>query len=479
MIELAGTLDLEDPAAEDFLEGIQGNIIKGHGRDFTGHILLKMTGEPPAVRRWIVDFATPRVTSAAAQLRSTIAWRAQGGPGDPFAMFLLSADGYRHLGFTDGQLPRPSGPFSAPAHERYFRQGMKGQPAQPGQPGQPAISRDPPVEQWEPPYRQQIDAMVLLADDDGERMDRSIAEVVNSITGTFEVRTIERGRAIKQQFPRGRLVIEHFGFQDGVSQPIMIQQDLEDEIHRRGNTHWDPGAPLSLALAREPGTAGGLGSFMVFRKLEQDVKAFWEALRRLSQASDIRLEDAGAMAVGRFRDGTPAVPVPASTVDPNGDRNDFHFQQQDPDGAHCPFHAHIRKTNPRGDLPKFVAGTTADGERAKRIVRRGITYGKRPDLEDSTLDRPSEGVGLLFMCFQSNLDQFVIQQEGSDSNRFVKPGTGVDAVIGQHPAPEDQTWPSTGTFKFQMANFVRMRGGEYFFAPSMSFLKGLTQRTDQ
>jgi hypothetical protein len=113
MIELAGTLDLEDPGAQDFLEGIQGNIIKGHGRDFTGHILLKMTGEPPAVSRWIIDFAAPRVTSAAAQLRSTRAWRAQGGSGDPFAMFLLSADGYRHLGFTDDQLPRPSGP-SAP-----------------------------------------------------------------------------------------------------------------------------------------------------------------------------------------------------------------------------------------------------------------------------------------------------------------------------------------------------------------------------
>ncbi len=30
----------------------------------------------------------------------------------------------------------------------------------------------------------------------------------------------------------------------------------------------------------------------------------------------------------------------------------------------------------------------------------------------------STGVGLLFQCFQANLDQFTIQQEGSDDNDF-------------------------------------------------------------
>jgi hypothetical protein len=36
-----------------------------------------------------------------------------------------------------------------------------------------------------------------------------------------------------------------------------------------------------------------------------------------------------------------------------------------------------------------------------------------------------------------------------------------------------QTWPSDGTETFTMANFVRLLGGEYFFAPSMAFLRGL------
>jgi hypothetical protein len=50
----------------------------------------------------------------------------------------------------------------------------------------------------------------------------------------------------------------------------------------------------------------------------------------------------------------------------------------------------------------------------------------------------------------------VIQQEGADGNDFVESGVGVDAVIGQNPGPTPQTWPSTGTTTFTMANFVTM-----------------------
>jgi Dyp-type peroxidase family len=488
MVKLEDPLDLEDSRADAFLEGIQGNIIKGHGRDFTRHLLLRMTGDPAAVGRWIARYAAEDVTSAKEQQRQRDAFRVHGGPGERFAMFLLSPDGYRHLGFADDRLPTPKDRFNPPWGDRYFPLGMK---------RQRAITqrryKDPPWRQWEVPYQGRIDAMVLLADDLPERLDRSEAKVVASLPGIFETVTIESGSALKQEFPHpaGSLppvkkVIEHFGFQDGVSQPLMIKQDLDRELRQRGSTYWNPIAPLSLALVREPDSPPDsldwLGSFMVFRKLEQDVKAFWDALGRLADQSTILLEDAGAMAVGRYRDGTPRVPT--STIAPEADPNDFQYGL-DPRGQRCPFHAHIRKTNPRGDLPCAMAArgrtVTTEFERARRIARRAITYGPRPDLEPgSTLDKPSQGVGLLFMCFQSNLDQFVIQQEGSDGNDFVRDGTGFDAVIGQFngedAAPIDQTWPTTtDPVTFKMVNFVRMRGGEYFFAPSMRFLKGLGQ----
>ena len=490
---LEALLDLRDPGADTFLEGIQGNIIKGHGRDFTRHLLLKMTGAPPAVRRWIAGFAAEHVTSAQEQRQQRDAWRADGGAGESFAMFLLAPGGYRYLG---EQLPSPGeGEFKRPEHETYFPVGMKRRPEQPGQPAQPAIRSDPPVEQWEAPYQGQIDAMILLAHDDPVPLGESEREVTGQLSGLFEILTTEGGRAIKKIFPGETVekVVEHFGFQDGISQPLMIQQDLDEEIRKRGSSHWDPSAPRALALAREPGAERGsidrLGSFMVFRKLEQDVKAFQEAIARLSLESGISPKKAGAMAVGRFEHGEPALPGVTVKIPKvrGADPNDFQYDQ-DVQGTKCPFHAHIRKTNPRGDIPRERPSGDVERdkrfERAMRIVRRGITYDERHDpAAGAELEVPSAGVGLLFMCFQSNLRQFVIQQDGSDFNGFVKPGVGFDAVIGQFhgedaapDAPIDQTWPtSSGAVRFKMVDFVRMHGGEYFFAPSMRFLRELAQ----
>jgi Dyp-type peroxidase family len=462
MIDLERALDLDDPEADDFLAGIQGNIVKGHGRDFTAHVVVRLGADVPAARRWFAGLAAERVTTAAAARRATQAWHMTGGPGEPFAMVLLTAAGFRHLGFPDDQLPVPTGAFVGPRDAEYFGFGMKEQA------GRPRPFNDPPASEWEPPYQADIHAMVLLADDDEQRLCGILDEVVASSAGVADVLTVERGRVLRKEFPRRTLVIEHFGFQDGVSNPQMIQQEAAEEIRLRGNAQWDPTAPLSLALVREPGS--GYGSFMVFRKLEQDVAAFRSALDGLAAQAGLTVDAAGALAVGRFEDGTPAVPTvtPVAGADPN----DFHYDQ-DPTGTRCPFHAHIRKTNPRGDVPRII-GAPADFERARRVVRRGITYGERPDLVAGGVpDPPATGVGLLFMCFQGNLDQFAIQQEGSDSNDFVQVGVGVDAVIGQHAAPQAQTWPSDGTVTFTMANFVRMVGGEYFFAPSMAFLHGL------
>ncbi|MGI5127025.1 Dyp-type peroxidase [Pseudonocardia sp. CA-107938] len=461
MIDLQQPLDLDDPEAEAFLDGIQGNILRSHGRDFSAHLLLRMAGDAEAARRWITAFATERVTSAATALRQTRAFREYGGPGAPFALFALAPDGYRALGFTDAQLPTPDDRFNPSFGDRYFRLGMKGQATI-----VPRRANDPDVSAWEPPYRQQIHAMVLLADDDKARLDTSVAEVAASAAGVFDVLTVERGARLTQKFPRGELTIEHFGFQDGVSQPLMIKQDIDAEVARRGAEHWDPRAPLSLALLREPG--GGLGSFLVFRKLEQDVKGFRDAVGDLANRTGADAEDLAAMAVGRRRDGTPLVPT--TTLVDGADPNDFHYDL-DPVGRQCPLFAHIRKTNPRGDVPRYIAPGTAEFERARRIVRRGITYGERPDLADPPVgDPPSTGVGLLFLCFGSNIDQFMIQQDGADSDHFVRSDVGVDAIIGQHPDPLPQRWFGTA---FPMANFVTMKGGEYFFAPSMTFLAGL------
>jgi deferrochelatase/peroxidase EfeB len=216
MVDLNSSLDLDDPQAEGFLEGIQGNILKGHGRDFTAHLFVRFGDDVAAVRRWIADFATRRVTTAAAARRATQAWRGSGGPGERFAMIVLSAAGYRHLGFTDEQLPPPGGPpqFVNPARDKvYFQLGMQNQD------NPPRPVNDPPVAQWESPYQGPIHAMVLLADDEEQRLLATLDEVKASAAGVLVELTTECGRLLRKKFPRGKLTIEHFGFQTASANP--------------------------------------------------------------------------------------------------------------------------------------------------------------------------------------------------------------------------------------------------------------------
>jgi deferrochelatase/peroxidase EfeB len=161
--------------------------------------------------------------------------------------------------------------------------------------------------------------------------------------------------------------------------------------------------------------------------------------------------------------------------------NNFTYDD-DEDARKCPFHAHIRKVNPRGGTGNLKE------ERKHRIVRRGITYGERQvePKDDPSLDQmPTTGVGLLFMCFQSSLaNQFgFLQKKYANSPDFVKADTGLDPLIGQKEAnacPIGQQWPrewgKAGVTRFHFGDFVKLKGGEFFFAPSIPFLTNLTEK---
>ena len=195
--------------------------------------------------------------------------------------------------------------------------------------------------------------------------------------------------------------------------------------------------------------------------------------------------------MGRFEDGTPVTLADeAIGVNP---MNDFNYTGDA--GSRCPFHAHIRKVNPRGSGP----GGSAD-ERKHIMPRRGIPYEDIPrtvhpsDVPESEsvahFDAhvkpllPTGNVGLLFMAYNSSLArQFVFTQAAWANNPgFPSGGTGVDPVIGQGAAPtpnDPQTWPkiwddpASAKVSFAFHDFVHMKGGEYFFAPSITFLKNL------
>lgn len=469
-------------------ERLQGNILKPHGRDVEKHIFLKFTGDPARVRAWIRDQLTSRLLSAAEQYDQ--ARQREGNPdfdGGCVTLFYLSAAGYRYLGFN----PKS---FDSKA----FRQSMKDQ-------GDSLIAdffstgnKDPKPHRWEPTYRDEVHALVQLGDDpaDETRLLNSVEAVKAEIGEFATVLGIETGRALRRTVDKGLPTervepIEHFGYFDGISQPLFTREDLENYYERdkkgtRGAGKWDPSASLDLILVDDPftGEEDAYGSYLVYRKLYQNVGLWEERVTATAAAISHTANLTGALAVGRFKDGTPVADFDVPTADYT---NDFIFKSVDPKGFRCPAHAHIRKANPRGTTPS----TSDASERRRRIARRGIPYGKPlPGVCDATDTDPDRAAprGLLFMCFQASVErQFeFIQRTWVDNPNFpdnifnlpFEDDTGDDPLIGQDQN-EKQRWPkkwgdrNAGRKKFNFDSAITLQGGEYFFAPSLPFLRSL------
>lgn len=448
-----------DPARPEYrrmLENLQANILKPHGRTESNQLFLRFKVPAEAVRGLVRGFARREVTSAWKQLEERNGFREQGTRGGLVAGMALSSKGYEALGLVPEDFGGSGEAFRNGMKDRAFR--LIGR------------NRDPPSTEWEVPYRGDIHAVVSLAHDSTEVLEAKTEEVSEDFQEVATILAVERGTVLRNE--KGE-PIEHFGYVDARSQPLFLKGDLDVE-REAGVDAWDPSAPLGLVLVADPFTneEDSFGSFLVFRKLQQDVAGFNAGVAALAARLAVKESLAGALVVGRFKDGTPVTERPWDGL---GAVNNFGYLPGDGVGNRCPFHAHIRKANQRGSNPLLGAAE----ERARRIVRRGVPYGIRPAAEEK---------GLLFMCFQSDVErQFeFIQRSWSDNPNFPEflplsgLNTGDDALIGQHPKAS-QKWPREwgrsgrilGRTVFNFGGYVRLRGGEYFFAPSLSFLRNL------
>jgi deferrochelatase/peroxidase EfeB len=419
-----GPIDKNDSQYQDVLEDLQGNILKSHGREESVHIFLTFPDprrEPQktaALRGLIAEIATQDITSAKKQLDDANAWRNNKIDGGAFVHFSLSSSGYEKLGFLDSNQPkganlqkrREANPEELKDdYDQVFQLGMKRR--------QYALI-DPPLSSWEPAYQRAIDALVIIAADNLTDVKKKESEITDKLRGIATVATVERGTIIRRQFNNQNEdpVVEHFGFTGGVSQPLFLKQDLEKEEGEMSKKLFS--ARLNLVLVPDPlGTRNvSFGSFLIFRKLEQNVQGFKKAELELSKELEVSRKLSGAMAVGRFEDGTPLV---LQGNDGSTNLNDFDYSR-DPVGLKCPFQAHLRTTNPR--LESVRAGgpfaQSEEQELGHRIARRGVTYGG-PLSDFSNLDQlPTGGVGLLFMCYQSDIwEQFEFIQRFWSNNR--------------------------------------------------------------
>ncbi|KAG6330086.1 hypothetical protein ID866_9003, partial [Astraeus odoratus] len=209
-----------------------------------------------------------------------------------------------------------------------------------------------------------IHGVASIAASDFETGEKAVENFKLLFDGAIEHVEVIRGKERPGEM-RGH---EHFGYLDGVSQPA-----IRCGLNQR-QTQVDPGVIITGyegdPVPKRPGWAKD-GTFMVFRKLEQDVLGFQDYLNRngprwrefvppvpLEPGTTLSDEQGtqlwGARIVGRWPSGAPLAkcPVfddPAMGQDENR-RNDFDYSVPGVTGLsdkYCPFKSHTRKMNPR------------------------------------------------------------------------------------------------------------------------------------
>ncbi len=522
------------------LEDIQGNILKSHGRTYSIYLFLHFDNkQPEATKNWIGDFAQKYVGSATQQAAQSRAYRelcnqnAVALPQNLFVNFSLSFKGYEALGLDAKTNFLKLYQQKLKAIETNF---IGSHPFEEGMIENIGTLKDKRSD-WEEEYLQandEIHALILLADSDRdglfEKASSIIKEIKENSSTTIKIVKTEIGFVRRNNLD---MPVEPFGFADNISQPLFLKTDIEEVTNK---DKWDPSANLRLVLNVDPfgekftdkkGTKYSFGSFLVYRKLEQDVKGFNNEITKLARKLENRGSDAPpqeeteqlarAYSMGRFREDGRPVAMYANLGNPEGSEielNNFNYGAgsdfKDTSQWKCPFHAHIRKVTSRAtNSDKVYSGgydDTAENQRQRRIARRGTTYGLPTEdcallLSASTQENLAHyqhlceqlGVklaagkeGTLFFCFQSDIQaQFNKLQDYANDRDFgpnQQRNLGADPIAGQQGKEEQwpsQTWPSKWGDKknpIEDASFfgyVTPRGGEYFFTPSLSFLRSL------
>ncbi|MDF0644545.1 MAG: Dyp-type peroxidase [Nitrospira sp.] len=267
---------------------------------------------------------------------------------------------------------------------------------------------------------------------------------------------------------------EHFGFKDGISQPWIEGTNPGPPIEPYGGKRIKPSradanladsfAPLKLGefllgykdeLDRInqpliPPELGTNGTYLVLRKLHQDVAKFHAQMKEEAKFvfGDTAAKDRlAALMVGRWPSGCPVDRSwerddPAFTTDET--INAFAFVDEntgtvDDKGIHCPVGAHIRRTNPR-DLKLDTHGNLIleSMSTRHRMIRRSLPYG-RPI---QTKDDETEDRGLVFIALVSDIErqfEFVQRNWVNDGDPFRLDRTDRDPLLGNNRDQRDVT----------------------------------------
>ena len=499
----------EDPKVKDHLEDIQAWILTGYVRaTHAGYLFLKITDAPKA-RRWLGEVAE-RTTQLDAIVLNPV-------------NVAFTAGGLKALGLPEDALLTFPTEFRQGIAQEYY-DGGKSRSRKLGDTGQSA------PEHWEiGGSAKPFDVLVVLHAKGAEALKthtKAEMERIQTSEG-LEVVFGEIGRRLTKKIEvptrkgtrKKTIFIEHFGFRDGIAEPV-----IRDSGFRRSNlinqvtiaagefilgykdqhnffpptpsirNELDPDGLLQRtwrANARKD--LGRNGTFVVFRKLPQDVPAFWKYFAEQTRDENGEV-DKGAMiklaskSVGRWPNGVPLTLSP-DKPDPyyaGVDRvnNFLYVTDWDPYGYRCPFASHIRRSNPRDSLSTSHSLTIADRH---RIIKRGIPYGQMlplPPWEGEIPEDDGEDRGAMFFCFNTSFRrQFeFIQSAWINNPRFNGLYNTRDPLVGNNPDnPEDLSGDLTleaEPYRRRIQGiprFTRVKGGAYLFLPSISALRLLAR----
>src|SRR5215469_800063 len=327
---------------------IQGIIISGYGHlRFSSYHFLRFTDRARA-REWLGSIVEQTTTAD---------WGTDGNVKRP--------DWTLNVAFTAGGLA-DLGLSSLETFPQEFREGMSEQhrARRLGDQGGSA------PEKWDlgGPGSTIHALLILQAASDGE-----LKGIVDKQTGDYRNHQIDEAAVIYgtiELYER-----EHFGFHDSISQPVIEgapgHAGLDGDAIQAGefilgyrNEYGvlppTPTIPAGIdpkqrlrpvgdnAAQRD---LGRNGSFLVVRKLLQDVAAFNRFLAENDGGDAQQRAWLSAKLVGRWRNGAPLVLSPNNDNQKLATSNDFGYMASDPDSFACPLGAHIRRANPRDSLP--------------------------------------------------------------------------------------------------------------------------------
>ena len=496
--------NITDRVPADARSDIQGNLV-GFNKDHERLIFVRFPDRPQA--QAFLSEMLAEATNAAEVLDINSDYKRMREEGQDLLTRVISE---ANIALTSAGLALVCDQSDIAAFPLEFQQGMRARASVLGD----VEASDP--SNWVAPFNTSdaVHAMVIVAADTPDLLDQRSAAIRASIarSGVTEATPAHDGNTR----PGVQAGHEHFGFKDGISQPSiagLTRSSKEGDVIAAGefllgyanqdseisgqppvtepappSPGYNPTPPAPPAPQLSLPAWARNGSFVVYRRLRQDVSGFRQFLAEQAPSVTLSPEQLAAKLVGRWPSGAPLEHVPGlpatldpSTADPADAHPDVLLDQHinrfdyedDADGHRVPRAAHIRKAYPRHAMPPGP-----DEANRHRIARRGIPYG--PEVIDAEPPYPgaapvpdAQDRGLLFLCYQADLARGFefIQQSWANNPDFPQPGDGQDPISSQNKQGAPFTLPPNGHLALQ--RWVTTTGGDYFFAPSISALRML------